>query len=157
MKTLYFTISFCIIGLFANPSLWAHCEIPCGIYGDKGRFQTMEEHIATIEKSIDQINKLSTEGTMNYNQIVRWVNNKEKHATELQHIVSQYFLTQRVKPVEAKETEAFKNYQQKLTLLHKMIVYAMKTKQSLDPANVAELRNLLSSFHSEYMGAHVHK
>jgi hypothetical protein len=38
-----------------------------------------------------------------------------------------------------------------------MIVYAMKTKQSLDPANVAELRNLLSSFHSEYMGAHVHK
>jgi len=35
--------------------------------------------------------KLSNEETINYNQIVRWVNNKEDHANKLQDIVSQHF------------------------------------------------------------------
>ena len=59
------------------------------------------------------------------NQRVRWVMNKEYHAKELQHIVSQYFMTQRIKL----DTE---KYSQKLGVLHKMLVCAMKCKQTID-------------------------
>ena len=82
--------------LLAAPAVIAHCEIPCGIYDDAARFTEMREHVATIEKSMNQISELEKGG--NANQLVRWVSNKEHHANEVQHIVSQYFMTQRVKP-----------------------------------------------------------
>ena len=40
-------------------SVQAHCQIPCGIYGDEMRFQMLEEHITTIEKSMKLIGELS--------------------------------------------------------------------------------------------------
>jgi len=35
--------------------LWAHCEIPCGIYGDEARFAAIAEDLTTIEKAMTQI------------------------------------------------------------------------------------------------------
>ena len=35
-------------------SLFAHCQIPCGIYGDQTRFTLMHEHVTTTEKSMKQ-------------------------------------------------------------------------------------------------------
>ena len=84
--------------LGAISSLSAHCEIPCGIYEDSTRFYLISEDIATIEKSMDQIVTLSAAGDKNYNQIVRWVVNKEEHADKLMEIVTQYFMTQRIAP-----------------------------------------------------------
>ncbi|MEM8908198.1 MAG: superoxide dismutase [Ni], partial [Bacteroidota bacterium] len=55
-----------------------HCEVPCGIYGDSLRVALISEHIRTIEKASNQINKLSKESNPNYNQLIRWVVNKEK-------------------------------------------------------------------------------
>ena len=66
------------------------------------------------------------------NQMVRWIQNKEKHAEDLVHIVTQYFMTQRVKPVDEKDSEAYEEYIEKLTLLHQMMFYAMKSKQTTD-------------------------
>mgnify|MGYP000709377960 CR=1 FL=1 len=62
--------------------LFAHCQIPCGIYDDFLRIVSMEEDIATIQKSINSIQKLgdSVKSIQNQNQLVRWVNNKESHA-----------------------------------------------------------------------------
>ncbi|MDX1763645.1 MAG: superoxide dismutase [Ni] [bacterium] len=157
MKTVYGLMLFLGFLLVGNPSLFAHCEVPCGIYGDENRLQVMAEHVATIEKAINQIGALSKEGDKNYNQIVRWVNTKENHANELQHIVTQYFMTQRVKPVDPKDGEKHKAYQEQVTALHQMLVYAMKTKQSLDLENVEKLKGLLNGFHNAYMGAHQHK
>ena len=37
---------------------WSHCQVPCGIYGDEARFEAIAEHIATVEKSIKQIEKI---------------------------------------------------------------------------------------------------
>ena len=140
--------------------LFAHCEIPCGIYDDPMRFDMIEEHITTIEKSMNSINELSQAGEKNYNQIVRWVTNKETHATELQHIVEQYFLTQRIKPVEPGAGDDYATYQKHLELCHKMIVHAMKAKQATDLSHIEALRALTAEFRASFLGpedeAHQH-
>jgi nickel superoxide dismutase len=138
------------ISLLMTPEVFSHCEVPCGIYGDGMRFDMIAEHIVTIEKSMKQIVQLSKETDKNYNQIVRWTHNKEVHANKLQEIVHQYFMTQRVKPVDAKDTEGHKKYVEKVTLLHQMLVYAMKAKQTTDLSNVEKLRSLLASFKAAY-------
>jgi nickel superoxide dismutase len=123
----------------------AHCEIPCGIYDDQLRVDLIAEHLTTIEKSMKKIVELSKQNPVNYNQLVRWVSNKEKHANEIQHIVTQYFMTQRIKP-DAKK------YSEKLAVLHKMLIYAMKCKQTTDVAHVSTLRSLLKEFEILYFG-----
>ena len=129
---------------------WSHCQVPCGIYGDEARFEAIAEHIATIEKSIKEINELSALTTPNMNQIVRWVNSKEHHADEIAHIVTYYFLAQRIKLPAEDDAKANKQYVKKLTLLHQMLVYSMKAKQGTDSANVKKLRSLLAEFHEAY-------
>jgi nickel superoxide dismutase len=131
---------------------WSHCQVPCGIYGDEARFEAIAEHITTIEKSIKQINELSAQTKPNMNQIVRWVNNKEHHADEIAHIVTYYFMAQRLKLPAEGDAKASKQYVKKLTLLHQMLVYSMKAKQGEDSANVKKLRSLLAEFHEAYHG-----
>ena len=123
----------------------AHCEIPCGIYDDQLRVDLIAEHSTTIEKSMKKIVELSKQNPVNYNQLVRWISNKEKHADEIQHLVTQYFMTQRIKP-DAKK------YSEKLAVLHKMLIYAMKCKQSTDVAHVSTLRSLTKEFAILYFG-----
>ena len=147
-KCLQTGLVFLII-FFTAAYAAAHCEIPCGIYDDEMRIKMIAEHITTIEKSMNQIVKLRGQKPENCNQRVRWVMNKEDHANELQWIVSQYFMTQRIKF----DTE---NYAQKLSVLHKMLVYAMKCKQTTDLSHISTLRALLEEFHDLYFG-HSHK
>jgi len=125
-------------------SLSAHCEIPCGIYEDTLRINLIREHITTIEKSMNQITKLEKEAKVNYNQLVRWVMNKEDHALKLQKIVTQYFMTQRIKPESA-------NYEKMISTLHKLLIYSMKSKQTTDLKNIAELRSLTDKFEGLYL------
>jgi nickel superoxide dismutase len=127
-------------------SLFAHCQIPCGIYTDNMRIEMIQEHLLTIEKSMNQIVELSKEGDKNYNQLVRWINNKDEHANYIQEIVDKYFLTQRVKPVDPSDQKNFNDYTQKLVILHQMLVFAMKTKQTTDLQNVEKLRELVNDF-----------
>jgi nickel superoxide dismutase len=129
---------------------YSHCQIPCGIYGDQGRFDMISEHIITIEKSMNTINELSKQENPDMNQTVRWVQNKDKHADELTHIITYYFMAQRVKPPQSTEGEEFKTYVKKVTMLHQMIVHAMKAKQTTDLEHVEKLRTLLSQFHEVY-------
>lgn len=131
---------------------YSHCQIPCGIYNDQMRFDTIAEHITTIEKSMKLITELSGQDKPNMNQIVRWVRNKEQHADEISHIVSYYFLAQRVKLPAEGDTKAQNQYVKKLTLLHRMLVYSMKAKQTTDLANVEQLKSSLNEFHKVYFG-----
>ncbi len=131
---------------------YSHCQIPCGIYDDEARFNMIAEHITTVEKSMKLIETLSAQQKPNMNQVVRWINNKEEHADEISHIVSYYFMAQRVKLPAKGNTKAFNEYVKKLTLLHEMLIYAMKTKQTTDIVNVDKLRSLLDEFHKVYFG-----
>ena len=134
----------------------SHCEIPCGIYDDTLRFDLLAEHITTIEKSMNEINKLSAEGEKNYNQLVRWIVNKEDHADKFIDIVNQYFMTQRIKPVMPDSVEKYKDYQTSLELTHQMIVTAMKCKQTTDLSNTQKLSELLAEYRTHYFKDHEH-
>ena len=129
---------------------YAHCEIPCGIYGDQMRIEMMKEHITTIEKSMTMIVQLSAENPVNYNQLMRWIGNKDEHADQFQHIVSQYFMTQRIKPADPQDESAYKLCAAQLACLHQMLVYAMKCKQSTDIGHIETLRGLVDTFSGLY-------
>ena len=131
---------------------YSHCQIPCGIYDDEARFNTMAEHIKTIEKSMKLIESLSAQEKPNMNQIVRWVNNKEVHADEMSNIITYYFMAQRIKIPPEGDTKAHSAYVKNLTLLHEMLVYTMKAKQTTDLKNVEKLKSLLNQFHKSYYG-----
>ena len=137
---LMFIISFVV---FCASSAKAHCEIPCGIYDDEMRLDMISEHVKTIEKSMNMILDLQKEENINYNQLVRWIDNKEHHATEIQDIANQYFLVQRIKFDDPK-------YVEKLKALHDIIVYAMKCKQNVDLAILEKLRNACRIFENFY-------
>ena len=131
----------------------AHCQIPCGIYDDELRVQLIEEHITTVEKSMNQIIALGTADKMNYNQLVRWVGNKETHAQEIQDIVTAYFMAQRIKPPKDHGNEPEVNeYMHKLALLHHIQVHAMKAKQGTDLSEIETLRKLVAKFRTAYFG-----
>jgi nickel superoxide dismutase len=141
--------------LTTSPAVFPHCEIPCGIYDDQIRLDMMEEHIRTIEKAVNQINALSVEQDKNFNQLVRWIMNKESHADQMSDIVTQYFMKQRIKPEQQEDAEAYKQYVRKLTLLHNIMVYSMKCKQTVELAHVAKLKSLLSEFRVAYLGPEI--
>ncbi|MBC8207100.1 MAG: superoxide dismutase [Kiritimatiellales bacterium] len=140
MKTTVITL---ILTALLAASVGAHCQIPCGIYDDTARITEMKEHVTTIEKSMNEITKLSAETPQNSNQLVRWVNNKEAHADKLTDIVTYYFLAQRIKP----DTD---NYDAKLKTLHGMMIAAMKSKQTVDLEQVEKLRALIAEFETLY-------
>lgn len=154
-KFVMLVVLACLVAL--TSLVYSHCQIPCGIYDDQQRFNMMAENITTIEKSMKQITELSQESKPNMNQIVRWVQNKEEHADEIGHIVTFYFMSQRIKPVDRTDGKAYAEYVRKLTLLHEMLVYSMKAKQTTDLSNVARLRALLKEFETAYLGQAGHR
>ena len=90
------------------------CSLPnsCGIYSDAMQIIQIKEDLKTIEKSITMIKKLSGKSdAQSINQLNRWITSKEKHAQNIQTIISQYFLTQRIKP-------SSNNYENELITLH---------------------------------------
>ena len=126
-------------------SSMAHCEVPCGVYGDQRRFEQMLEDQTTIAKAIKNIEELAgKQDALSKNQLVRWVNTKETHATATQHVIAQYFMTQRIKPGD--------NYEKKLTAAHKVMVAAMKSKQTVDSASSDALRAAILDFYRAYEG-----
>ena len=135
---------------FVSKNTLEHCEVPCGIYDDSVRIKLIYEDIATIEKAITNINALSKEAKPNYNQLVRWINTKEEHATKLQEIVSQYFLHQRVKQVDKNDSHGYGHYVEKLDLLHHLSVMAMKAKQGTDELLPNQMRAIVKSFEKAY-------
>jgi nickel superoxide dismutase len=150
-KSWLLSVSLAIVA-FAGTKAWAHCQVPCGIYDDPARFTAMREHVTTIEKSINQIEELSGAEEPNYNQIVRWVMNKENHADQLTEIATYYFLAQRIKPTDNSDQQKYARYLRELMLLHQIVVHAMKAKQTTDLEHVAALRQLIDQFEASYLG-----
>ena len=123
----------------------AHCQIPCGIYDDSMVFTQLEQHITTIEKSMQEIS-----ATDNMHDVTRWTVNKEEHAQKIQDIMAQYFLAQRLKPDVT-------NYLPQLMRIHQITIDAMKAKQTTDLKYVESLRMLVDSYDKLYYAPHEHK
>jgi len=138
-----------VIGASAWPA-YPHCQMPCGIYDDDARLAEIHEDIATVEKAMRQVVELGAAEKPNYNQLVRWVNTKEHHADHISEVVTQYFMTQRIQPVDPADQKAYADYAKKLTVLHRMLVAAMKAKQTTDLQYTRELDMLLHEFTQAY-------
>ena len=125
----------------------AHCQVPCGIYGDQLRFEQMLEDEHTIAKAQAQINEM-TDGEITaqkVNQMARWVAAKEDHATKIQNTIAAYFMAQRIKADN-------KDYVKQLTAAHAVMVAAMKCKQSADPATAKVLEKKIFDLYRAYEG-----
>ncbi len=146
-------LSFCVIG-----NLFSHCEMPCGIYADKARFDDFDEDITTLVKAVNEIQRLSAikkPDVTTKNQLVRWIGTKETHAGRIQYIATEYFLTQRVKLMPNNgdiDPKKLKIYYTKLTLLHEIVVKAMKCKQTVDLEMVKSLSESIAKFKKVYIG-----
>lgn len=154
-RRLYIVAAVAAIALAAGwtgqHAVWAHCQIPCGIYDDGLRFSLIKEHIGTIEKTITLIQEASADPAKNAVQIARLASNKDEYADQIAELVSTYFLQQRVKPLasgaSAEETAA---YTRKLVLCHELLVTSMKAKQNTDKQYTEKLSQLLQQFQEAY-------
>ena len=148
-------IKIFILPLLLLNVVFAHCQIPCGIYDDVLRVVSIQEDIATIQKSIDKIQELgdSKNTAQNQNQLIRWVNNKESHAQKIQDVISEYFLAQRIKPKTSNDKD-YEKYVMLSTSCQKIIFYAMKCKQNVDTQYVEKLSAELESFVVVYLDKH---
>jgi len=115
-----------------------HCEVPCGIYADQLRFQQMLEDTETIAKAITNIKEFADSaggGGLT----------PKADATNTQHIVAQYFLTQRIKSDNP-------DYTGQLATAHAVMVAAMKCKQDADPATADALKKAIYDLYRAYEG-----
>ena len=139
------------VGLFAvaPQTADAHCQIPCGIYGDETKFQELDLDVQTVTKASAQIKELAgKDDAQSKQQLGRWIANKESHAQNIMDEMQSYFLAQRIKfPKDESEHDA---YFAKLKTVHEVIVYSMKCKQTLDADNAAKLKAALDAFHGLY-------
>ena len=156
----YYAAGATLVGLvvLATAAVWtiqtreaaAHCQVPCGIYDDHARIARLKEDAATIAKAIAHISELATKhDAKSLNQTIRWVNTKEQHASHIIEVVSEYFLTQKVKPV-APGADGHDAYLKKLADHHAVMVAAMKTKQDVDPATVESLDQAIDAVALHY-------
>ena len=130
--------------LIFGHSLYGHCQVPCGVYGDTARFTQMLEDQTTISKAIAQISDLvAQKDAHSANQLARWVSTKEDHANKIQKIIAEYFLTQRLKSSSVK-------YEALLKGAHSVMVAAMKCKQGTDTKSADALKSSIENFQTVY-------
>ena len=128
----------------------AHCQVPCGIYDDAARIKRLHEDATTIAKAIKQINELAGKHEAQaFNQASRWVVTKEDHASHVIQVVSEYFLTQKVKAVAPGE-EGYDAYLKKLADHHAVMVAAMKAKQNVDAGAANRLHQTIDALAKHY-------
>jgi nickel superoxide dismutase len=143
---LYLVIVY--LQIFASLSVYAHCQLPCGIYDDHARVKMMLEDYNLITKAIKEIQEFSKNNdALSKSQLIRWVMNKEKHANHIIEIISDYFLTQRIKPTQ-------KDYQERLVKHHKVILTAVTAKQKIDSDTAVALQHAISALLDYYPEEH---
>jgi len=152
MKTIQLLVLACA-SLFATASLSAHCQVPCGIFADELKFGELEQHIETIDKAGRLVREISAQEALtaqDRQQIIRWTNTKEGHAQNIIDEAANYFLAQRIK-LDAEQ------YAEKIELLHHIIIFSMKSKQTVENEPVVVLSKKLADFKALYLGdSHKH-
>jgi nickel superoxide dismutase len=130
-----------------------HCQVPCGVYGDRMRVDMLMEDAATIEKGMAALRAMDAEAAPSKNQMVRWVMNKDSHAQAIQDQVASYWLAQRVKVPADGNSAARDKYHRQLEHLHRITVAAMKCKQTTEGEHVEAIKKLALEFAETYFSA----
>ena len=129
----------------------AHCQVPCGVYDDGARITQLREDATTIKKACDYINMFAEgeSSAVGINQVARWVQTKEAHASHIITVVSEYFLTQKVK-TKARGTAEYGAYLDSLAKHHAVMVAAMKAKQNVSSTAVHNLEHAIAALGALY-------
>ena len=141
-------LAIVVAGCAAPSVALAHCQVPCGIYGDQLRFEQLLEDAKTIAKAQAQLNELLAEGqptAQSVNQMARWVMTKEEHAGRVQDTMQAYFLAQRIKADSPRYVEQLKATQT-------LITSPMKCKQSADGTTAKALEEAIFDLYRAYEG-----
>lgn len=155
MRTLLLAACLGLFSLSVAGSASAHCQVPCGIYDDAARIAAMREDATTISKAMKSIIALTDDHSpQGMNQVVRWINTKEEHASMIITTVSEYFLTQKLKPVAA-GAEGRDEYVKSLEDHHALLRAAMKAKQSVEKEDVDALLAAIDAV-AAHWGDHQH-
>ena len=144
------TLSGILLWGTSPSSVEAHCQVPCGIYDDAARIKRLHEDATTIGKAMAEMAKLAGgHDAQALNQGARWVATKEAHASHVIQVVSEYFLTQKVKPVAAC-ADGYDAYLAKLADHHAVMVAAMKTKQNAAASYAEKLHAAIEAMAKHY-------
>jgi nickel superoxide dismutase len=109
----------------------------------------MLEDAATVLKATRMLAELEgNTDAQSINQATRWVMNKEQHAQNIIATLSDYFLTQRVKPSQS-------DYAERLVIHHAVILAAMKAKQTADTQTALDLSARIEAL-TAYYAVHRH-
>ena len=119
-----------------------------GIFDDPAIVAEIKQAAETIRKAMVQCTELQAgeNSAQSLNQMVRWINTKEEHASKIITLVSEYCLCQRVKKAEMEE----KDYVEVLKAHHAVMVAAMKSKQTVDVAAADALDHAIGDFGKMY-------
>mmetsp|Transcript_75808 Transcript_75808/g.162611 ORF Transcript_75808/g.162611 Transcript_75808/m.162611 type:complete len:210 (-) Transcript_75808:205-834(-) len=136
------------------PLCGGHCQVPCGIFDDPMMVAEIKQACATIRKAMVQINELSAAmSAQNFNQMTRWVNTKEEHASKIMTTIGDYCLAQRCK-IPGTQGSPFAtdtDYVDALKAHHAVMAAAMKTKQTVDSTAADALDHAVGDFSKMYL------
>lgn len=105
--------------------LMAHCQMPCGIYHDEMVFDQIDQFVETTVKAISVMQESAFSTVQDRNAFVRWVMQKDKNADETAHLITTYFLQQKIKPNEEDTTK-------RVLSAHLLLFYLVQIKQTVD-------------------------
>lgn len=105
--------------------LMAHCQMPCGIYHDEMVFDQIDQFVETTVKAISVMQESAFSTVQDRNAFVRWVMQKDKNADETAHLITTYFLQQKIKPHEEDTTK-------RVLSAHLLLFYLVQIKQTVD-------------------------
>mmetsp|Transcript_10909 Transcript_10909/g.18481 ORF Transcript_10909/g.18481 Transcript_10909/m.18481 type:complete len:207 (-) Transcript_10909:158-778(-) len=130
-----------------------HCQVPCGIFDDPAIVSEIKQAAETIRKAMVKSAELHAtikDEPLSLNQMVRWINTKEEHASKIIKLIGEYCLCQRVKK-DVFKTDG--DYVDALKAHHAVMQAAMKAKQTLDTAASDALDHAIEDFSKMYLPA----
>lgn len=147
---------FAVTALFASYSLplSAHCQMPCGIYHDQMVYDQVDEFYETMYKCCKAMGNNKFETGEERNCYIRWVMTKDRMCDETAHILTTFFLQQKIKPGEDETADL-------VICLHKCLFLIVAIKQNVDVKIVEqfgkEWENFKKLFHPEVECKHALK
>ncbi len=124
MKKLMNSLAFFML-VASQENLEAHCQMPCGIYHDDMEFDRIDQYVETMYKGISVLNDSKFGTVKERNEFVRWVMQKDQASDEAAHLISKYFLQQKILPGGDDTTK-------QLVSAHKLLYYTVCIKQTVD-------------------------
>ncbi|CAE8604159.1 unnamed protein product [Polarella glacialis] len=108
-----------------------------------------------MEDAARDLQIVTAANALNLNQMARWVRTKEDHAGKIISLVTEYCLCQRIRPVADPKTpfKSEADYIAALEAHHKVMLSAVKCKQSVDPGNAEALEAAVADMCKMYLPA----